>query len=105
MFLQELIKNQMQRILDDLNSGNSNINEDDEKELLDCLIRIGEPMISKYKAIKYINCSPATFDRLVASGKLPEGSREAGFKEKFWKKSDIKEYIKRMKQEKEERKK
>ena len=94
LMLQDLIKDQLQRILDNLNNGNSSINEEDEEELLNCLIKIGEPMMSKYKAMKYINCSTATFDRLVASGKLPKGKRQAGFKEKFWLKSDIDKYLK-----------
>lgn len=94
--IQNLIKAQLQRILNDLDSGNSNINEQDSEELLECLVRIGEPVISKYRAMKYINCSPATFDRLVRVGKLPKGIRQAGFKEKFWKKSDIDKYLKRI---------
>jgi hypothetical protein len=30
---------------------------------------------------------------MVREGKLPQGSRQAGFKEKFWKKSEILKYI------------
>lgn len=89
----KLIKEQLQRIINDIDAGNSSLNEKDEKFLLECLIKIGEPRISKYEAREYINCSMATFDRLVTSKKLPKGKKHIGFKEKFWKKSDIDKYL------------
>lgn len=64
-------------------------------ELVELLSRIGEERISKYEAMEYINCSKATFERLVLSGKIPQGRKQAGFKEKFWYKSEILQYIKR----------
>jgi excisionase family DNA binding protein len=79
--------------LDNIDGGNSNITEDECKQLVDLLSTIGEPRMSKYQACEYLNISRSKFDSLVREGKLPEGRRQAGFKEKFWKKSEIMKYI------------
>lgn len=88
-----VIRNLLQKILNDIDAGNSNITEDEEKQIIDVLTSIIEPRLSKYQAMQYLNVSRATFDNLVREGKLPQGSRQAGFKEKFWKKSEILQYI------------
>lgn len=88
-----VIRNLLEKILDDIDAGNSNITEDEEKQIIDVLTSITEPRLSKYQAMQYLNVSRATFDNLVREGKLPQGSRQAGFKEKFWKKSEILQYI------------
>lgn len=49
--------------------------------------------VSKYEACKYVGVSRATFDRLVALGKLPKGKKRAGLKELTWAKKDLDEYI------------
>ena len=88
-----VIRNLLEKILNDIDAGNSNITEDEGKQIIDMLSSISEPRLSKYQAMQYLNVSRATFDNLVREGKLPEGSRQAGFKEKFWKKSEILQYI------------
>lgn len=88
-----VIRNLLEKILNDIDSGNSNITEDEGKQIIDMLSSISEPRLSKYQAMQYLNVSRATFDNLVREGKLPEGSRQTGFKEKFWKKSEILQYI------------
>lgn len=88
-----IVRNLLKKILDDIDAGNSNITEDEEKQIIDVLTSITEPRLSKYQAMQYLNVSRATFDNLVREGKLPQGSRQAGFKEKFWKKSEILQYI------------
>ena len=88
-----VIRNLLEKILNDIDAGNSNITEDEGKQIIDMLSSISEPRLSKYQAMQYLNISRATFDNLVREGKLPEGSRQAGFKEKFWKKSEILQYI------------
>lgn len=90
-----IVKNLLKKILDDIDAGNSNITEAEEKQIIDMLTSITESRLSKYQAMQYLNVSRATFDNLVREGKLPKGSRQAGFKEKFWKKSDILKYITR----------
>lgn len=88
-----VIRNLLEKILDDIDAGNSNITEDEEKQIIDMLTNITEPRLSKYQAMQYLNVSRATFDNLVREGKLPQGTRQVGFKEKFWKKSEILQYI------------
>lgn len=88
-----IVRNLLKKILDDIDAGNSNITEDEEKQIIDVFTSITEPRLSKYQAMQYLNVSRATFDNLVREGKLPQGSRQAGFKEKFWKKSEILQYI------------
>lgn len=88
-----IVRNLLKKILDDIDAGNSNITEDEEKQIIDMLTSITEPRLSKYQAMQYLNVSRATFDNLVREGKLPQGFRQAGFKEKFWKKSEILQYI------------
>ena len=46
--------------------------------------------ISKYQAYTYLGIRRAKFDNLVREGKIPEGKKIPGFKEKFWYKKDLK---------------
>jgi predicted DNA-binding transcriptional regulator AlpA len=89
------IKDQLLKIVNDIDNGNSNITEDEEEKLIHLLSSINDHKISKYQACQYLNMSRATFDNLVREGKLPQGTRQVGFKEKFWRKGDIMKYITR----------
>ena len=88
-----VIRSLLAKLLNDIDSGNSNITDEEAHQIVELLSAVHEPRLSKYQAKQYLNISRATFDNLVREGKLPEGSRQAGFKEKFWKKSDILKYI------------
>lgn len=82
-------------IIDDLDSGNTNIEEEDEVKIIEALrqyTRKDKPM-SKYQAYTYLNISRATFDNLVREGKIPKGTKVAGFKELFWYKKDLDKVI------------
>lgn len=83
----------LSKLVEDIDSGNSNITEEEGSQIIDLLNSIHESKLSKYQACQYLNVSRATFDNLVRAGELPEGSRQAGFKEKFWRKSDINKYL------------
>ena len=87
----KVIRNLLQKILDDIDAGNSNISENDAIEIVKALSEYTrkDKGISKYSACEYLNVSRATFDRYVAEGKLPKGKHEIGFKEKFWLKKDL----------------
>lgn len=97
----EVIRNLLIKIIDDIDAGNSNISENDAIEIVKALSEYTrkDKGISKYLACKYLNISRATFDRYVSEGKLPKGKHEIGFKEKFWLKKDLDEYIKKMSNE------
>lgn len=90
-----VVRSLLQKLIDDIDTGNTNINEEDALEIIDKLkeLRKKDVPMSKYQAYTYLNISRATFDNLVKSGKLPEGKHVAGFKELFWFKKDIDRYI------------
>lgn len=82
----------LKKILDDIDTGNSNITEEEEHKIISMLSEIADDRMSKYQACQYLNISRATFDNLVRDGFLPEGTHQAGFKEKYWRRSDILKY-------------
>ena len=79
------------KIIDNIDAGNSNINDQEAIEIVDLLKKITtkDKKLSKYQACQYLNVSRATFDNLVKDGKLPKGQKESGFKELFWLQKDL----------------
>ena len=94
-----VVRNLLQKIIDDIDAGNTNISEKDEIKIIESLreLRRKDKPMSKYQAYTYLEISRATFDNMIREGKLPEGKHIAGFKEKFWDKSEIDKYLKRNK--------
>ena len=93
----KLIKNHLLQIIDNIDSGNSNLNEEQCIEALALIKNFSDrtERLSKYNACKYINVSRATFDNYIKEGKLPKGKKVAGFKELSWTKKELDEYLKR----------
>lgn len=89
----KLIRKLLLKLVDDIDTGNSNIDEEEQKEILDILNRIHSNRLSKESACKYLNMSRATFDNLVRDGKLPRGKKEVGFKELSWTKHELDKYV------------
>ena len=89
------IKNILNQIIDNIDSGNSNINEEDEVHIIDCLRKYThkDEGMSKYSACQYLNISRAKFDNMVRQGLLPKGKKVIGFKEKRWYKKDLDRFI------------
>ena len=79
-------------MMDDIDAGNSNIDEDDAIEIARCVKEIARKDIpmSKYEAYTYLNISRSTFDSLVREGKIPRGEKMPGWKELAWFKKDLK---------------
>lgn len=92
----KIIKNLLAKIIGDIDAGNSNINEEEAIEVVKVIKSYTDKTerLSKYKACQYLNVSRATFDKFVREGLLPRGKKEAGFKELFWVKKDLDEFIK-----------
>ena len=86
------VRTLLKKLLDDIDAGNSNITEEEEHKIITMLSEITDNRMSKYQACQYLNISRATFDNLVRDGFLPEGIHQAGFKEKYWRRSDILKY-------------
>lgn len=93
----QAVRKALQLIIDNIDSGNSNLNEEECITIVDTIKRLSqkERLISKYQAYTYLNVSRATFDRLVQEGRLPKGKKIAGFKELFWDERQIREYMKK----------
>ena len=87
----ELLKICLQKVIDNIDSGNSNLSEDECDELLDTINKATNTQnkLSKYQACKYLGISRTTFDNWVRDGKIPKGRKEQGFKELFWDKSSL----------------
>lgn len=87
----KIIRNQLAKIIEDIDVGNSNLTENDALELTKVLQSYTDKTVkmSKYQACQYLNISRATFDNYVREGKLPRGKKEVGFKELFWCKKDL----------------
>lgn len=95
--MQYLVKRLLQGVIDDMDSGNSNLSENDCISIMKCIKEYANKDIdfSKYQAYTYLNMSRAKFDNLVRDGKLPKGKKIAGFKELRWDKKELDEYVRR----------
>lgn len=91
-----IIKALLQKILNDIDAGNSNITEDEAMEIVKVIKSYtGKTQkLSKYQACQKLNVSRATFDNLVREGVIPRGQKVIGFKELFWVEKDLDEIIK-----------
>ena len=91
MLRKETLKKTLINLLDAVDSDNSNYTDCELEEILDTINRVTNTQnkLSKYQACDYLGISRATFDNWVRDGKIPEGRKEPGFKEKFWIKQDL----------------
>jgi predicted DNA-binding transcriptional regulator AlpA len=96
----KIIRDQIQRLLDDIDSGNTNASEEELIDIADTINKIlYKPQdMSKYAACQYLNVSRATFDNYIREGKLPKGKHIIGFKELRWEKKELDECLKNIKQ-------
>lgn len=94
MNFNNVIRDIMMSKINDLDAGNSNI---DEETALSIMKTIDDSTnmnkrISKYKACQLLHISRATFDNYVREGKLPKGEHTIGFKELGWTMKDINDF-------------
>ena len=89
----QAIKRELLRIVDDIDTGNTNLNEKEQMEIAKFLQKFNfrDKFISKYQAFTYLNISRAHFDNLVREGILPRGKKVEGFKELQWSLKEIKD--------------
>ena len=92
----------LRKISDDIDYGNSNLNEKEAVELVEVIKQYTDKTerISKYEACRYLNVSRATFDNYVREGKLPKGKHHIGFKELSWEKKDLDIFINKVRNKK-----
>ena len=89
----QLIKTALKQFIDDIDSGNSYISENQQQELLSLLLQFNQKELSKVEAAEYIGVSRATFDNYIKKGLIPKGHKRQGFKELSWNKSDLDKYL------------
>ena len=99
MNLMPIIRQCLQSMIDRIDAGNSNLTQEESIKVIEALRGFTEKdiVLSKYQACQYLNISRASFDNYVRSGKLPQGRKQAGFKELSWTKKDLDEFIRRYK--------
>lgn len=92
----KVLRKLLLKLVDDIDAGNTNIDEDEAIEVIDNIKRLidNRQRMSKYAAYHYLNISRATFDNYVREGKLPKGKHEIGFKELSWDKKTLDKFIK-----------
>ena len=89
----KIIKAILQQWIDDIDSGNSNINQEQQKELLNLIQKFTQKQLSKIESAHYIGVSRATFDNYISKGLLPKGTKRQGFKELSWNKQDLDKFL------------
>lgn len=91
----QMLDDALMEIHDRIRSGRCLTNKQQTERMIDFLSLISnkDKGISKYQACKYVGVSRATFDRLVAEGRLPKGQKRPGFTELFWFPKDLDKYI------------
>lgn len=89
------IRTLLQDCINRIDAGSSNISEEDSLEIIEILKKYTDKdkKLSKYQACQYLNMSRATFDKYIREGKLPKGNKEVGFKEIFWKESELRRFL------------
>jgi predicted DNA-binding transcriptional regulator AlpA len=90
--MRKIIRAILQKFIDDLDSDNTNIDYEQECEILRLLsnVNIGqENEMNKTQAADYLGVSRATFDNYVRDGFIPKGKKVGNFKELRWYKSDL----------------
>lgn len=93
--MMRLIKELLLKIVNDIDTGNSNLSTEACEEVIEYLSEITNKneKLSKYQACKYLKVSRATFDNYVRANKIPKGRKQIGFKELFWYKKDLDKFI------------
>lgn len=89
----KIIRNLLQQIINDIDSGNSNISESEQLETIQFIQKIYSKELSKLEAADYIEVSRATFDNYINKGWIPKGKKRMGFKELSWSIYDLNKFL------------
>lgn len=95
----KIIRELLLKVVDIIDSGNSNMSEEEELQIIQNLRELNDKTerLSKYQACQFLNISRATFDNYIKEGKLPRGKKQAEFKELSWTKKELQSFIKEIK--------
>lgn len=93
MGMLKVLRNLLEQLINDIDSGNSNISKEDQLEAIKLIQSFHSKELSKLQAADYIGVSRATFDNYVRNGWIPKGNKRVGFKELSWLKSDLDKFL------------
>ena len=86
----KILSNLLRKIASDLDSGAYESSEESINQAIDYLQELNSDMpMGKEAACYYLGLSRSTFDTYVREGKIPQGQKHRGLKEKTWKKTDL----------------
>lgn len=90
-----IIKQELQKIINNIDNGSCKLSQEDQKKVLESLSFFSKDTnkLSKYQSYTYLRISRSYFDTLIREGKIVKGKKEPGFKEIFWYKKDLDDYI------------
>lgn len=90
-----LIRSLLQQHIDNIDSGNTNINYEQQCQILKAMSNIQQPNeeFCKIEAAEYVNLSVSTFEKRIEQGLIPKGKKVGKFKECRWYKSDLDLYL------------
>ena len=90
-----IIRNLLQKLINDIDTDNTNISQEDQSKIISLLCNImdKDQRMSKIQACEYVGVSRSTFDNLVKDGFIPKGRKQEGFKELSWSKIDLDFYL------------
>lgn len=94
----QLIRTILQKFIDDIDTGNTNINYEQQCNIIRILSNVDtgqDNEMNKTEASDYLGVSRATFDNYVRDGFIPKGRQVGRFKELRWYKSDLDLFIMR----------
>ena len=93
MLMLKVLRNLLQQLINDIDSGNSNISKEEQLEAIQLIQKFTSKELSKIESANYIGVSRATFDNYINNGWIPKGTKRVGFKELSWKKSDLDQFL------------
>ena len=88
--IKKTISKLLRKIADKIDSDTCELTEQQAMEIMSV---IGHEVLSKEVACSYLNISRSKFDGLIREGKLPKGKKRRGFKELFWYKDELSDYL------------
>ena len=90
----KVIRDLLLKIVDSIDTGNSNITEKEAFEIIDIIKHYTDTTqyYNRTQAAKYLNCSVQSFDLYRKEGKIPEGIKQVGGVRQ-WTKQQLDEYI------------
>ena len=76
----KVIKDLLLKIIDNIDTGNSNLTEDQAVEVIKIIKNYTDTTqyYNRTQAAKYLHCSIQSFDLYRKEGKIPEGIKQAG---------------------------